>query len=156
MVHFNHRKSPLLQRQSKEWREWHHQTVSLNSVYLTLIHCPHFQCLSVDQYINNSDIALSETWLYSSVLTESLKPSPEYHLYRQDFSVQNNRPQGGVATYVKKSFRVVSELHCEGVNLQYQCLVLSCRMNPSKRLIVILLYVQPNTQNVLFFQLLDN
>lgn len=118
--------------------------------------CPHFQCLSVDQYITTSDIiALSETWLYSSVLTESIELSPEYHLYRQDYSVQNRRPQGGVATYVKKSFRVITELHCKGVNLQYQCLVLSCRMNPSKRLLIILLYVPPNTQTVLFFQQLD-
>lgn len=70
-------------------------SVSLNSVYSTLIHFVLTSSVSVDQYITTSDIiALSETWLYSSVLTESIELSPEYHLYRQDYSVQNRRPQG--------------------------------------------------------------
>lgn len=76
-------------------------------------------------------------------------------MYRQDYSVAYKRPQGGVVIYVKKSFRVLSELRCEGITLQYQCLVLSLRFNPDKRLLFLLVYAPPNTQNDEFFQQLD-
>ena len=51
---------------------------------------------------------------------------------------------------------MVTELHFEAIDLQYQCLLLSLRMDPRKRLIVLTMYVPPNTQNELFFKNLDS
>jgi hypothetical protein len=62
--------------------------------------------LSVDQDIGTSDvIILTETWLKHHTSSSSIE-LPEYHLYRKDYSLPNRRPQGGVAVYVKATYRL--------------------------------------------------
>lgn len=118
---------------------------------------PHFQCLSADQSIKTSDvIVLTETWLKQHVTSFNLELSQEYHLYRQDYSLPNKRPQGGVAIYVRKSFRLDKELRFLNVDLQYQCLLLSCRIDPSKRLLIVAIYIPPNTKNESYFKNMEN
>ena len=118
---------------------------------------PHFQCLSKDQYINTSDIiALSETWLTSNIPSCSLELNPEYQLCRRDYSIPNKRPQGGVANYIRNTFHFVSELRYDDIKIQYQCLLLSLRMNPRRRLIVLTMYVPPNSHNNEFFHNFDS
>lgn len=118
---------------------------------------PHFQCLSADQSIKTSDvIVLTETWLKQHITSFNLELSQEYHLYRQDYCLPNKRPQGGVAVYVRKSFRLDKELRLPDVHLQYQCLLLSCRMDPSKRLLIVAIYIPPNTKNESYFKNMEN
>ncbi|VDI58304.1 Hypothetical predicted protein [Mytilus galloprovincialis] len=110
-----------------------------------------------DQSIKTSDvIVLTETWLKQHVTSFNLELSQEYHLYRQDYSLPNKRPQGGVAIYVRKSFRLDKELRFLNVDLQYQCLLLSCRIDPSKRLLIVAIYIPPNTKNESYFKNLEN
>ena len=113
----------------------------------------HLSCLSADEYIKTSDlIVLTETWLRPQILSSTLPFSDNHELFREDYYIPNTRPQGGVATYVGQSFCVKSKMKNESVNLQYQCLLLSYRQNPRKRMLIVELYIPPSTNTDDFFE----